>query len=464
VAYYGPGPAPPGPAVGGPWQTRVLPRPPRRSRHGLAFGLGTLLVAVVVAIVVIASILTTGEDRLSEIWSVPKPDKVGDATTVMAYPTTDGKTFVRVDLYGAVGYDLATGRTKWRVQVPARSAVCASTHGALGGVGAFVYGGKGGCTTVVAFDTRTGARLWSSAPVVQDSSDPPNSAALAAAGGRIYVSNTERIVGYDARTGEKGTGPAAPVTAKPSAAGCGFDGVAATARRLVTIEACGESHRSLVGMDPRTLRTAFRTPLRLEHDQEVHVVNVAPLVLHATNALDNGELRFFDDAGRQTRVFSSRQRRGTLVLESASGGGYHDDNVSFPVRVVGDTLVADVDAGDDFESEHKVAGIDVRAGRWAWTSPLDTTNDVHVATGDDPRKVTLFAEGGYSSGVLGRKERPHLLDVDPASGEVTKGDSLDVGDDTDFYSASIFAVGSEVLIVRVTTAYDAPIVTAYGRN
>lgn len=463
MASYGAGPVPPGPAAGGPWQTRVVPRPPRRSRRGLAVGLSTLLAAVVVAIVVIASVLTTGQDRLGEIWSVPKPDKVGDATTVMAYPTTDGKTFVRVDLYGAVGYDLATGRTRWRVPVPAREAVCASTHGAPGGVGAFVYGGKGGCTTVAAFDTRTGARLWSSAPAVQDSSDPPDSAALAVAGGRVYVSNTERIVGYDARTGQKATGAAVPVTAKPSA-GCRFDGVASTVRRLVTVEVCGESHRTLVGMDPRTLHAAFRTPLRLEHDQDVHVVDVAPLVLHATNALDNGELLFFDDAGRQTKVFSSRQRRGTLVLGSASGGGYHDDNVSFPVRVVGDTLVAEVDVEDDFEDERKVAGIDVRSGRWAWTSALDTKNDVHVATGSDPRKVTLFAEGGYGSGVFSGKERPHVLDVDPASGEVTKGDSLDVGDDTDFYSASVFSVGSEVLIVRVTTAYDAPIVTAYGRN
>lgn len=416
--------------------------------------------AVVVAVVVIATVLTSGEDRLSEIWSVPKPDRMGDATTVMAYPTTDGRTFVRVSLYGAVGYDLATGRTRWRVQVPEGTAVCASTHGALGGVGAFVYGGRSGCTTVVAFDTGTGARLWSSRPGVHDSSAPPNSAALALAGDRVYVSNTERIVGYDARAGAQSSGAAAPVAAEPSA-GCRFDGVAATARRLVTVEVCGETHRYLVGMDPATLHSAFRTPLRLERGQEVHVASVAPLVLHATNALTNGELLFFDGAGRQTRTFSSRHRQGTLAIRTASGGGFHDDNVSVPIRIVGDTLVARLD--EDFEDEHEVAGIDVRTGRWAWTSSLGTTNDVDVVTGGDPRKVTLLAEGGYKSGFFSTKERPHLLEVDPAGGKVSKGDSLDA-DDTDFFSASVLAVGSEVIVVRGTTAYDAPIVTAYGRN
>lgn len=415
-----------------------------------------------VAVVVIATVLTSGEDQLTEVWSVPKPDRMGAATTVMAYPTPDGRTFVRVSLYGAVGYDLATGRVRWRVPVPKGSAVCASTHGAAGGVGAFVYGGRKGCTTVVAFDARTGSRLWSSTPGVHDTSDPPNSAALAVAGDRIYVTNTERIIGYDARRGPDGAGSAAPSTFRPSGAGCLFYGVAATGRRLVTIEACDDTRRSLVGLDPKNLQTAFRTPLRLERGQQVHIVNVSPLVLHATNALDNGELLFFDDAGRQTKIFSSRHRQGTLAIKSSSGGGYHDDNVGFPVRVVGDTLVAELD--DDFDDEHQVAGIDVRRGRWAWTSSLDTTNDVDVATGSDPRKVTLFAEGGYSHGMFSRRERPHVLEVDPARGEVTKGDSLDVGDDSPgFFSASVFVVGPRVVIVRVTTSYDAPIVTTYGR-
>lgn len=423
-------------------------------------GLGAGLVAVVVAIVVIAAILTSSGGRLHEIWSVQKPDRMGEATTVMAYPTTDAKTFVRVSLYGAVGYDLASGRVSWRVAVPKGVAVCASTHGAPGEIGALVYGGKKGCSTVVAFDVRTGRRLWTAAPAVRDST-VAHSAALAVAGDRVYVSNTQRIVGYDARTGPRGTGAAAPVEVRPSGADCLFSGVAATTRRLVTIEACDDTRRTLVGLDPRTLHAAFRTPLRLERGQQVHVVNVSPLVLHATNALDNGELRLFDDAGRQTKVFSSRQHRGTLALKSASGGGYHDDNVGFPVRVVGDTLVARLD--DELEDERRVAGVDVRRGRWAWTSSLDTTNDVDLATGGDPRKVTVFAEGGYASHLFSGRERPHVLEVDPATGEVTKGDELDVGDETpNFFTASVFVVGREVVVMQVVTSYDAPIVTAYG--
>lgn len=427
------------------------------------FGLGAGLVAVVVAIVVIAAILTSSGGELHEIWSVQKPVRRGEATTVMAYPTTDGKTFVRVSLYGAVGHDITTGKVEWRVTVPKGVAVCASTHGAPGDIGALVYGGKKGCSTVVAFDVRTGSRLWSTTLAVRESTKA-GSAALAVAGDRIYVSNTQRIVGYDARTGPKGTGAAAPVEVRPSGADCLLRGAASTTERLVTIEACDGARRTLVGLDPGTLHVAFRTPLRLEHDQEVHVMSVSPLVLHATNALDNGELHLFDDAGRATKVFSSRQHQGVLALESTPGAGYHDDNVGFPVRVVGDTLVAQL-ADDDFDTddESRVAGVDVRRGRWSWTSSLDTQNDVDLVTGGDPRKVTVFAEGGYSFHLFGGDERPHLLEVDPASGEVTEGDELDTGDDTpDFYTASVFAVGREVVVTQVLTSHDGPIVTTYG--
>lgn len=453
----GAGPARPGPPSAGAWPPRPgVPRPPRRPRHGLVLGLGVGLVAVVVAIVVIATVLTSGQGRLTEVWSVPKPDRMGDAATLMAYPTVDGKTFVRVSAYGAVGYDLATGRTRWRLVPPKAETVCAATHGAPGGVGALVYDEGTGCTKALAFDASTGHRLWTSTLA----GDHPGSAALALAGGRVYLTNTQRIVRYDARPGPHGTGAAAPVTVRPSAADCRFAGVAATTARVVTIETCGRTPRALVGLDPKTLRTAFRTPLRAEVDQEMHVVSVRPLVLHATNALDNGELRFFDDAGRQTKVFSSRQHRGTLLFGTPSGG--RDDNVSFPFRVVGDTLVAQLDYGS-WADKHRIAGIDVRRGRWAWTSSVRAGDGLIMATGGDRGKVAVFAEGGFTPRI--RKERPHVLEVDPADGEVAKGDELKVGDNSpEFYGSSVFVVGHRMMIVRNTTMNDAPIITAYGQK
>ncbi|MBO0829810.1 MAG: hypothetical protein J2P24_18725 [Streptosporangiales bacterium] len=193
----------------------------------------------------------------------------------------------------------------------------------------------------------------------------------------------------------------------------------------------------------------------------MNVVSVEPLVLHATNALDDGELRFFDDAGRQTKVFSSRQRRGTPALGGPGGG--RDENASLPVRMVGHELVARLD--DEFSDEHPVAGVDVRRVRWAWTSSLGTDDAVDMATGGDPGRAALFAEGGYSSRAFGGKERPHVLEVDPADGEVTNGDELDVGADRpEFYGASVFVVGHRVVVVRVTTVHDAPIITAYGQQ
>lgn len=468
---------PPRPPAGGwpqygppPVQPHLQPPPPRpqlQRRRGPSRGpillLGGALVALVVAIVVVASVLTAGggdDSKLSQSWTVPKPDQQGDATTVVAYPTVDGKTFVRVSLYAVIGYDMATGKTRWSIRMPAHTAVCASTHGAPGGVAAVVFG-KGGCTNVIAVEVSTGKRLWSVAPPVLDSSDPPHSAALAAVGGKLYVTNTERMIAYDAKAGPNGTGSAKPVQTKPGGSQCGFSGVSASAARLVTIEVCADEHRSLVGLDPKTLRAAFRTPLQVDDDEDVNVVSVHPLVLHATNALDNGELRIFDDTGRQTKVFSSRQTEGTLALAGSAAGGYHDDNVAFPVRVVGSTLVALVD-DDDYGVERKAAGVDLRTGSWAWTKSLDTKNDVKMANGDNPRKVAVFTEGGYGGGM--RKEPPRVLYLDPAVGDVTKGHSLDVGDDYEsFLSASVFAVRDQLIVLRVLTSFDGPIITAYGK-
>lgn len=152
----------------------------------------------------------------------------------MAYPTADGKTFVRVSPYGAVGYDLATGRTRWRLVLPKGTTVCASTRGAPGYVGAFVYGEGRTCTKVLAFDVPTGRRLWSGGLGAGDRT--PYSAGLAVAGGRVYVASAGRLAGYDARVGPHGTGAAAPVTARPPT-DCVLDGVVAT------IETCPDARR-----------------------------------------------------------------------------------------------------------------------------------------------------------------------------------------------------------------------------
>jgi hypothetical protein len=446
-----------------------MPPPmPRRSNRGLVIGLGLGggMVVLVAAIGVLTLLLVGGTGGgghsrgLAKSWTVPTPHLEDADKTIAAFPTVDRKTFVRVSLRGVTGYDMATGKARWTEGAPTGTTVCASTHSASDGVAAMLVGSDAACTTVVAFSIATGRTQWIATPHVIDRSDPPDSGALTVLGGRIYVTNFERLVSYDAKAGPDGKGVAKPVE-EVDPGGCGFHGITAGTHRLASILEC-DDRTYAIGLNPKTLRRTFRTRLHLEPDQIVSVVNVDPLVLHASNALDNGELRFFDDSERQTNVFSSRQPQGTLSIDESPLDGENDDNVDyFSVRVIGTTLVALVVPPDD-DGEGKVAGIDVRTGRWMWTKPLGTTDNVQMTIGQDPKKVTVFAEGGPGLHPTHEKS-PRLIDFDPAGRTVTNGSMLDIGDDIpSFYFAAVFAVDKRVLVVQSDADGLDPIITAYG--
>jgi hypothetical protein len=445
----------------------VMPPGPRRSRRGLVFGLGASMVALVVAIVVIAADLiaaNSDQSKLHQAWAVSTPDERDDAITDVAYPTVDRRTFVRVSRNAVVGYAIATGRTRWTVRMPQYNKVCAATHGAPDGVVAILSGVDGDCTTVVAVDVRSGRRLWSAVPHRDTLRHPPSSGALFAAAGRIYVTDTERMVSYDAKAGPAGTGAAKPVETHPRSTYCRFDGVSATADLLVTIQVCADDSQTLVGLDPRTMRPRLHTLLHTGLDT-VDIVSVRPLVLHVLTGLhSDGELLLFDETGKQARVISSNQPKGELGLElyHTSSIEFDDDNADSPVTIVGTTLVAQVYPKND-DGERKLAGIDLRTGSWKWTAPLDTKHRIRMAVSDDPHKVAVLAQGSPMHTPFKSFERPHLLHIDPANGEVTKGHSLDVDDDPpELDSASTFEVGDRVIVVR-SEAFLAPIVAGFDR-
>jgi hypothetical protein len=457
-----------------PWPYQAPPLPPKRSHKGLFIGLGVgggLAIILVIALVVVFAISGSGGNggggsTIAQKWSVPVPDSKTAASTLTAFVTRDKKTLVRISAAGITGYDLATGKRKFDVTVPANAQVCAGTRSAPDGVAALVFGANLDCRTVTAVDVSTGKQLWSTKVKSRKGRAPLTNAGVEAAGGKVYVATFGRLVGYDAKAGPSGTGSAAPQQIAPKNDLCTVQGLAATDRLVVSTLDCGGGSVTLSGLSPSKLTTeVFSTKLSVEGSSRVSIVSVSPLVVHVGDAPDNGELRVFDDKGVQTKVISSRQRQGTLdFAPSLISGGIHDMDRDFPFRIVGTTLVAPVDKDDNPSAQDQVAGINLQTGQWAWSKKLGSTEAFTLgASADDPNKVLALDQGGFASG---KTVLPQASLIDPAKrGATTRGDKLDAGNTSLYLDfAAVMTVNKEVIVLNTrTTGPGRPLIRAYGK-
>lgn len=464
------------PDVAWQYQTPPPPPPPKRTHKGLFIGLGVgggLVIILVIALVVV--LVTNGRNgandsgggsAITQKWSVPVPDSKTDASTLTAFVTRDKKTLVRISAAGITGYDLATGKRKFDVAVPADAQVCAGTRSAPDGVAALVFGANLDCRTVTAVDVSTGKQLWTAKVKSRGGGSSLTNAGVEAAGGKIYVATFGRLVGYDAKAGPSGTGSAAPQQIAPRNDLCTIQGLAATGKLVVATLDCGGGSVKLSGLSPSRLTTeVFSTKLSVAGSSRVTIVSVSPLVVHVGDAPDDGELRVFDDKGVQTEVIPSRQQKGTLhFAPSLITGGIHDMNHDFPFRIVGTTLVATVDKDDNPSAPDQVAGIDLHTGQWAWSKRLGSTEDFTLGTSvDDPGKVLALDQGGFASG---KTVQPRTYLIDPARhGAMTKGDRVNAGDTSLYLDfAAVMTVNGEVLVLNTrTTGPGKPLIRAYGK-
>lgn len=455
----------------------------QKSNKGLLIGLGAgggglVLVIIIVLIAVFATRGSDddgggggggggGGDGVGQKWSVPVPDSENDASTLTAFVTADKNVLVRISQAGITGYDLATGKQKFSIAVPGGAEVCAGTRSAPDGIAALVFGTDNHCSTVAAIDVNAGKQLWTTNFKVNDSKFPPLNAAVTAAAGKIYVVTSERLIQYDAKSGPKASGSSASQSIVPKDDFCRIDGIAASDKLVVTTLKCG-STISLSGLSPSKLTNqVFSTKLDIESSSDVSIVSASPVLIHVTNALDNGELRLFDDKGSQTKVISSRQPQGTLVFDPTLSGNFNDMNSDFPFQIVGTTLVAAVDKGENHDAPNQVAGINLQTSQWAWSKNLGSTNDFTLGvSADDPTKVLALDQGGYTSDYR-KKLSPQAYFIDPAKqGAVTKGDSLDVGDQSLFlsFSTTVMSAHNEIILLSTrSTGGDRPLITAYGK-
>ncbi|MGH3096855.1 MAG: PQQ-binding-like beta-propeller repeat protein [Streptosporangiales bacterium] len=448
--------------------------PPRKSNKGLIIGLaagGGGLVLVIVVVLVLVFALggggggggtggggddggggVSGGERTAS-WNVPEPDSEDAATLLRSYVTDN--VLVRASGAGLTAYNISNGKVKWNLPVPDGSAICAAAPDAPNKIAAIVFGSDDHCTTVAAVNIETGKQAWSATPKVQSEYFDPSEAAVAAGGGKVYVSNEERVWAYNATSGDS------LWWAAPKNDDCHTGDVAASDKGvLATVNCSLDDQYGLVKLNPENGKSIWNAQIQSDEDYpQPLIMSVSPPVIHLDNASDNGELRVFDDNGKQTHRISSRGEGGDLVLRPSVGGSYDDLHRGFPVEIVGTTLVALVDNSDDTEASAKAVGVDLTTGKRAWIKDLGSSNDYLIVDGAaDDKKVQVVDSGDYDTD-------PQLKALDVQNrGAISEGDTFATPDSISYlsaYSTQFMAASDTLFQLKTSESGDEPIIIAY---
>lgn len=478
---WGPPPGQPGwggqpgqPQWGAPGETPPYRgAPPRKSNKGLIIGLaggggGLVLVIVVVLILVFAlggggggtggggdggGGGGIGGGERTATWNVAEPDSEDAATLLRSYVIDN--VLVRASGAGLTAYNIGNGKVKWSLPVPDGSEICAAAPSAPSKIAAIVFGSHDHCTTVAAVNIQTGKQAWSATPKIDSEYFEPSNAAVAAGGGNIYVSNQERVWAYKASSGNN------LWWAAPKDDDCNTGDVAASEKGvLATVECSLDDQYGLVALNPENGKSVWNTRIQSDEDYpQPMIVNVSPPVVHLDNASDHGELRVFNDKGKQTHRISSRGEGGDLAISPSTGGSYSDLHRDFPVDIVGNTLVALVDKGSDTEANAKAVGLDLTTGKRSWVKDLGTSDDfLLVDSPTDDKEVQVVDSGDYDTD-------PQLQSLDLQNrGAVTKGDTFATPDSVSYlssYGTQFIAASDTLLQLKTSETGDEPIVIAY---
>lgn len=482
---YDPGPPPQQPWQAGPPGGGYGPPPgppPSKSNKGLLIGLlagdGGLFVIILIVVVVLVVRSAGGggggggegtdgggtATQRKVSWTIPEPTSEKEADTVSMFVANDKKTLVRISGVGIAGYNMTDGKSQWSISAPGGAEVCSGTKEAPDGVAAIVYGTSGYCTTVAAVDVATGKQLWTANVKVNDSDFPPRYGSVAAGQGKIWVSTSERIIKYDAKTAPSSSGTGKPVSAAPKADSyCRVGAVLPTEKGALTTMRCSSSDSNYFMMlKPDTLEAAWQTKLDVEDSYELGIISTSPPALQVGNASDNGELRTFDDSGKQTQVIQSQGEGGSLKLRGYNGPGIKDLRTDYPVKVVGNTLVALSEDGTGSDKKQGAVGVDLTTGQRSWNKEISSKASLGLSwvSGDDPKKVVALDSGSYDT-------KPQILTIDPEKqGTVAKGDKIDTGDKYGSlyagYGTLAVSSGKYLVLLKSNPSDGEALITAYG--
>ncbi|MCB5167933.1 PQQ-binding-like beta-propeller repeat protein [Streptomyces bambusae] len=250
----------------------------------------------------VASEKAPSNPKSTKLVSVPQP-KIERLHNVAGSWLTDS-VYVKSDILKVVGYDLATGKSKWSIPLPGQ--VCAATKRSSGDKAAIVYEpakrtGKYAhqpCTEVAVIDLNAGRLLWQgSAKSSAGGDEKVEFKEITLAGQTVAAAGLQGGAAWDLATGKSRWIP------KVDSESC-YDAGYAGGAGLAVIRKCGEyNDRYLMAqaLDPVTGAplSSYKLPQGIQY---ASIISAKPLVV--TTDLDNG--------GGITDIFSVDEKTGTL--------------------------------------------------------------------------------------------------------------------------------------------------------
>ncbi|MEV6326250.1 PQQ-binding-like beta-propeller repeat protein [Streptomyces sp. NPDC051909] len=164
-----------------------------------------------------------------------------------------GDTVVRSRVDAVTGFDVRSGAKRWEY-VPGRADICSTSATADGGVALIFYGEpRKGCDTLAALDLTRGRELWRTPRTLMGDTSTGD---VMTVGAGLAVFRDERahtVRAVDLRSGAPRWTAAVPK-------GCGPGRVAAAARHVLAVVACG-GELKLAAFDPADGRERWTVPL-----------------------------------------------------------------------------------------------------------------------------------------------------------------------------------------------------------
>jgi outer membrane protein assembly factor BamB len=406
---WGPGPAWAPPPAG----------PPKQGKGPLVVIVASSLVLLLAVIAGVAVVRSRGDGNGSgtrgrALWTIPAT-KFSVASGVERLPTwLSGRTIVRAQQDGVIGYDQATGRRLWGVPLPGEDdTLCASTQQAAGGVVAIGFGPEERCDRVMAVDIGRGRRLWVRERIKREGEIPPNrrDLSLAVTDGVVVAAWSSSVQAYRARGGGR-------LWRRDGYAGdCLLDQVAG-GEALIARFSCGTLSGALAGLDPASGR--IRWQWRPQPGRTVGaVLSTAPVVAIERPARSMEEL-LKGENGLVVLDGNGRRRAGFRVPYAGQPDAAHNDlrnglvGDQRPPVLTDDTLYLMTTTGE----ASGVTAIDLSTGERRWTKGPEAGE---TGGSSPPELKTVAADAsGVLAYALGTYAEPsRLLHFSARDGSVT---------------------------------------------
>jgi outer membrane protein assembly factor BamB len=381
--------------------------------------LGTVLLALVGIFPGLAVFRWSHGRTLTPVWQAPT-DRPVTAEGLGGW--VSGTTVVRARFDRLVGYDLATGATRWTYTVPGRDVLCAMSRRAADGVGLIGHGAETQpCNRVTAVDLTTGRALWEHGVSADGNSSSADADVIAVTDGTAAIQTSQAVMAVRLRDGT-------PLWQDKAADRCRFANVAAGQDQVLTTVSCFNAVPLIRAFDAGTghVRWTAKAPIQ-GTAANLRPLSAAPAVVLIQESGQRGVsvVVSFDETGRPRASIPVDDGQRRLDV------GDHGFRAA-PTRdlVLQDGLL--VAKAQMFGGRYRLVGYGLDDGRLRWSVKI---GDV-AAMQAEPGRVHVLGDSVRS---------PGLWNLSLRDGRVTYVGVLRVG--SSISQEALYSTGNRYVVI-----------------